>query len=84
MRGPLLIILPGGNGPNHYRGSLTFFQCATLYSDFSNLNLKKRLFTESIIEGCSFAYSILEEAKFNKIDLTETIFSEANLRSTDF
>ncbi|MFA5480256.1 MAG: pentapeptide repeat-containing protein [Candidatus Muiribacteriota bacterium] len=63
---------------------IDFDKCVILFSDFSNLNLKRRKFTESIIKACSFSFSNLEEAQFNKSDLTETIFSASNLRFADF
>jgi len=61
-----------------------FLDCEIRHCFFSNMDLKKKVFTGSRFRDCEFFKIDFRDANFKKAEFTETPFSECDLRKADF
>jgi len=61
-----------------------FKSCEIRHCFFSNMDLKKKVFTGSHFKDCEFFKIDFRDSNFKKAEFTETPFSECDLRKADF
>ena len=76
-------------GAEFYKCEKRFFfinskNCLILYSNFSDLNMKRASFQQSKIKESFFTATCLSEADFTHTDLQGTIFHQSDLSKADF
>lgn len=64
--------------------SIDFYNCILDHVDFSDTDLKKTTFKDSIIKECFFENTTLTEANFSGSDLQGSIFTNTDLTRANF